>query len=117
MTEYTFAYLDEVITDDEGTREIFELRRTTLGYVSQFPGVPTLEVVAEPLLATGVPSALLLDEPTASLDNTNLETVLTLIEEATQRGAAVVGIFHDARARSRVADSEIDVWRFAQGAS
>jgi|GEM_PF-5785252 len=117
MTEYTFAYLDEVITDDEGTREIFELRRTTLGYVSQFPGVPTLEVVAEPLLATGVPSALLLDEPTASLDNTNLETVLTLIEEATQRGAAIVGIFHDERARSRVADSEIDVWRFAQGAS
>jgi hypothetical protein len=38
-------------------REVLELRRTTLGYVSQFlrviPRVPTLEVVAEPLLAVG----------------------------------------------------------------
>jgi alpha-D-ribose 1-methylphosphonate 5-triphosphate synthase subunit PhnL len=38
-------------------REIIALRRETLGYVSQFlrvvPRVPTLEVVAEPLLATG----------------------------------------------------------------
>ena len=35
-------------------REILRLRRETLGYVSQFlrvvPRVPTLEVVAEPLL-------------------------------------------------------------------
>jgi alpha-D-ribose 1-methylphosphonate 5-triphosphate synthase subunit PhnL len=40
-------------------REVLELRRTTLGYVSQFlrviPRVPTLEVVAEPLLAVGTP--------------------------------------------------------------
>ena len=39
-------------------REILKLRRETLGYVSQFlrvvPRVPTLDVVAEPLLAVGV---------------------------------------------------------------
>lgn len=47
---------------------------------------------------------LLLDEPTASLDATNRAAVVTLIEQAKQRGAAVVGIFHDADVRERVAD-------------
>ena len=147
-------------------REILALRRATLGYVSQFlrvvPRVPTLEVVAEPLLALGrtedealarardlltrlrIPErlwslspttfsggeqqrvniargfahsypALLLDEPTASLDATNRETVLSLIEEAKAGGAAIVGIFHDVDARVRVADREIDVTRFTPG--
>ena len=39
-------------------RQILKLRRDTIGYVSQFlravPRVPSLDVVAEPLLATGV---------------------------------------------------------------
>jgi alpha-D-ribose 1-methylphosphonate 5-triphosphate synthase subunit PhnL len=145
-------------------REILALRRATLGHVSQFlrvvPRVPTLDVVAEPLLALGmaphaargraaallrrlrIPEALwalspttfsggeqqrvniargfvhpypalLLDEPTASLDPANRETVLELIEEAKARGAAIVGIFHDAAARARVADREVDVSAFA----
>lgn len=144
-------------------REIIALRRQTLGYVSQFlrvvPRVPTLDVVAEPMLSVGVPRdrararaedllarlnipqtlwglspttfsggeqqrvniargfahrypAMLLDEPTASLDATNRETVLSLIEEAKGRGAAIVGIFHDAPARARVADREVDVSAF-----
>ena len=147
-------------------REILALRRQVLGYVSQFlrvvPRVPTRDVVAEPLLALGVPAdeararaeallerlripqrlwqlspttfsggeqqrvniargfvhpypALLLDEPTASLDPVNRETVLCLIEEAKARGAAIVGIFHDGPARARVADREIDVGRFTPG--
>ena len=149
-------------------REILALRRETLGYVSQFlrvvPRVPTLEVVAEPLLALGRPEAealararslltrlripetlwslspttfsggeqqrvniargfahaypaLLLDEPTASLDAANRETVLTLIEEAKAGGAAIVGIFHDLEARARVADREIDVSAFTPRAA
>lgn len=144
-------------------REILQLRRETLGYVSQFlrvvPRVPTVEVVAEPLLAIGtardaalarardllarlnIPEtlwglspttfsggeqqrvniargfahsypALLLDEPTASLDATNRSTVLDLIDEAKARGAAIIGIFHDLEARARVADREIDVSAF-----
>ena len=144
-------------------REILDLRRNTLGYVSQFlrvvPRVATLDVVAEPLRAVGVDEdaayararhllsrlnipenlwglspttfsggeqqrvniargfahnypALLLDEPTASLDATNRETVLSLIEEAKTGGAAIIGIFHDAPARDRVADREIDVSTF-----
>ncbi|WP_323769825.1 phosphonate C-P lyase system protein PhnL [Antarctobacter sp.] len=147
-------------------REIIRLRREVLGYVSQFlrvvPRVPTLDVVAEPLLAIGVDRdtardraralltrlriperlwslspttfsggeqqrvniargfahaypALLLDEPTASLDAANRETVLTLIEEAKARGAAIVGIFHDQAARDRVCDREIDVTQFTPG--
>ncbi|MCA0995567.1 phosphonate C-P lyase system protein PhnL [Alloyangia pacifica] len=144
-------------------REILTLRREVLGYVSQFlrvvPRVPTLEVVAEPVLAAGgsaaageararellarlnIPErlwslspttfsggeqqrvniargfahgfpALLLDEPTASLDATNRAVVLELIEEAKARGAAIIGIFHDAEARERVCDREIDVSGF-----
>lgn len=141
-------------------REILDLRRHTLGYVSQFlrvvPRVPTVDVVAEPLLAVGVDReaartracdlltrlnipqtlwslspttfsggeqqrvniargfahaypAMLLDEPTASLDATNRETVLGLIQEAKARGAAIIGIFHDIDARQKVADREVDV--------
>ncbi|MEL6954626.1 MAG: phosphonate C-P lyase system protein PhnL [Pseudomonadota bacterium] len=158
---------DVTLTQAE-PREILALRRETLGYVSQFlrvvPRVPTLEVVAEPLLALGVPEdealeqarvllgrlripetlwslspttfsggeqqrvniargfahpypALLLDEPTASLDPINRETVLSLIEEAKDAGAAIVGIFHDKGARARVADREIDVSAFDQVAA
>lgn len=59
--------------------------------------------------------ALLLDEPTASLDALNRETVLSLIEEAKARGAAIVGIFHDEGARERVCDRLIDVTGFTPG--
>ena len=149
-------------------RQIIQLRRDTLGYVSQFlrvvPRVPTLDVVAEPLLTLGVPAdqararaaallarlniparlwalspttfsggeqqrvniargfahpypALLLDEPTASLDAVNRDVVLALIEEAKARGAAILGIFHDAAARDRVCDRVVDVRAFAPKAA
>lgn len=144
-------------------REILEIRKTTLGYVSQFlrvvPRVPTLDVVAEPLLTVGaapdharavaadlltrlnVPQtlwslspttfsggeqqrvniargfahpypALLLDEPTASLDPVNRRIVLDLITEAKARGAAILGIFHDAEARREICDRSVDVSDF-----
>ncbi|MGR3700986.1 MAG: phosphonate C-P lyase system protein PhnL [Paracoccaceae bacterium] len=147
-------------------RAVLALRRATLGYVSQFlrvvPRVPTLDVVAEPLLALGVARdeardracdllarlniperlwplspttfsggeqqrvniargfahaypALLLDEPTASLDAANREVVLALIDEAKARGAAILGIFHDEAARDRVCDRVVDVTRFTPG--
>jgi alpha-D-ribose 1-methylphosphonate 5-triphosphate synthase subunit PhnL len=136
-------------------RTVLDIRRRTLGYVSQFlrviPRVPTREIVAEPLRALGVPAEealaraeamlarlnipeplwalapatfsggeqqrvnvargfaanfpiLLLDEPTASLDAANRQIVVTLIREAKARGAAIVGIFHDAETRAAVAD-------------
>ena len=144
-------------------RQILQLRRQTLGYVSQFlrvvPRVPTLDVVAEPLLTLGVPldlardraahllarlnipprlwllspttfsggeqqrvniargfvhpyPALLLDEPTASLDAANREVVLTLIEESKAQGVAILGIFHDEAARDRLCDRVVDVRAF-----
>ena len=149
-------------------RAILTLRREVLGYVSQFlrvvPRVPTVEVVAEPLLALGTerdealaraaalldrlnipralwslsPStfsggeqqrvniargfvhpfpALLLDEPTASLDATNRATVLDLILEAKARGTAIVGIFHDEAARDAVCDRVVDVTDFGRRAA
>jgi alpha-D-ribose 1-methylphosphonate 5-triphosphate synthase subunit PhnL len=45
---------------------------------------------------------LLLDEPTASLDAKNRETVTAMIREATARGTAIVGIFHDEDVRAQV---------------
>jgi alpha-D-ribose 1-methylphosphonate 5-triphosphate synthase subunit PhnL len=56
---------------------------------------------------------LLLDEPTASLDPVNRAVVLALIEEARARGAAILGIFHDADARARVCDREVDLTAFS----
>ena len=147
-------------------RDILALRRRSLGYVSQFlrvvPRVPTLDVVAEPLLAVGASAedararaqsllgqlhiperlwslspttfsggeqqrvniargfahaypAMLLDEPTASLDETNRAVVLGLIADAKARGAAIIGIFHDTDARAAVCDREVDVSAFAPG--
>ena len=55
---------------------------------------------------------LLLDEPTASLDMANRDTVLELIGEAKQRGSALVGIFRDVAVRDAAADRNIDVSRF-----
>ena len=46
---------------------------------------------------------MLLDEPTASLDQENREAVLDLIASARDRGAAMIGIFHDQGAREAVA--------------
>lgn len=45
----------------------------------------------------------LLDEPTASLDAANRDTVLPMINAARERGVAVVGIFHDAAMRRALA--------------
>ena len=148
-------------------RSVIELRRETLGYVSQFlrviPRVSARDVVAEPLMARGVAAeaaraqaaalltrlniparlqslppatfsggeqqrvnlargfiaghpVMLLDEPTASLDPVNRDVVLALIREAKARGAAIVGIFHDAAARDAVADRLYQVTPLAEAA-
>jgi alpha-D-ribose 1-methylphosphonate 5-triphosphate synthase subunit PhnL len=52
---------------------------------------------------------LLLDEPTASLDAENREVVADLIIEARQRGAAIVGIFHDEDTRTKVATRRLEL--------
>jgi alpha-D-ribose 1-methylphosphonate 5-triphosphate synthase subunit PhnL len=135
-------------------RLVLEVRRHTLGYVSQFlrviPRVPTEQVVAGTLRARGVEALaalrrartvlerlgiperlwtlspvtfsggeqqrvnvarvfvadypiVLLDEPTASLDAASRLAVVELIREARRRGAAVLGIVHDAQVRAEVA--------------
>lgn len=59
---------------------------------------------------------MLLDEPTASLDPANRDIVLGLIAEAKARGAAIVGIFHDAAARDAVADRLYEVGPLVEAA-
>lgn len=149
-------------------RQIIELRRRTIGYVSQFlrvvPRVSTLDVVSEPLRILGVsrdeaedragdmlrrlripkrlwslPPAtfsggeqqrvnvarglivskplLLLDEPTASLDAQNRDTVVRAILDTVESGTAIVGIFHDADVRDAVATRTIDMSPIAKAAA
>ena len=141
-------------------RQTLELRRSTLGYVSQFlrviPRVSCLDVVMEParargmdldtarlraeelLLRLGIPQRLwhlapgtfsggeqqrvniarsfmvhwpilLLDEPTASLDDANRKVVIELIEEARRAGSALIAISHDADTRNAIADRYLDM--------
>lgn len=47
---------------------------------------------------------LLLDEPTASLDATNKQVVVDLINESKARGTSMIGIFHDVDVREAVCD-------------
>ncbi len=144
-------------------RTMLDVRRRTLGFVSQFlrviPRVSALDIVRDPLLARGVaegeagrraaemlarlnlperlwtlapatfsggeqqrvniarsfvdPSPIMLiDEPTASLDAKNRDVVVELIDEARQRGSAIVGIFHDETVRNRVATRSLDISEF-----
>ncbi|MGD1863838.1 MAG: phosphonate C-P lyase system protein PhnL [Phormidesmis sp.] len=50
---------------------------------------------------------LLLDEPTAALDQENREAVIELIEEKKAQGCALVGIFHDHDVKSRVCNQTL----------
>lgn len=58
---------------------------------------------------------LILDEPTASLDATNRDAVLSLIDSHKTQGKAFLGIFHDQDVRERVADRIVDVSAFTPG--
>ncbi len=51
----------------------------------------------------------LLDEPTASLDAENRAIVVALLVEARNRGAAMVGIFHDREVRAEVGTRTLDL--------
>ncbi len=148
-------------------RTVLEIRRRTMGYVSQFlhviPRIPTIDLVMEPLLVRAVDAGrardraaellarlnvperlwrlppatfsggeqqrvniarsfvadypvLLLDEPTASLDAANRDAVVELINDARARQVAVVGIFHDADVRDRVATGGFDVAAYREAA-
>ena len=55
---------------------------------------------------------LLLDEPTASLDQTNRAAVIEFIRHRKRAGTALIGIFHDEDVKRQVADRSIDVSRF-----
>ena len=59
---------------------------------------------------------VLLDEPTASLDAANRDTVVALVNEARQAGAALVAICHDAPVRDAIATRLLDVTEFQAAA-
>lgn len=59
---------------------------------------------------------LLLDEPTASLDAANRAVVVDIVRERKEQGASVVAIVHDESVRGAIADTCVDVARFATAA-
>lgn len=59
---------------------------------------------------------LLLDEPTASLDVSNRDRVVALINERRASGAAILGIFHDEDVRGAVATRLLDLAPFRAAA-
>lgn len=59
---------------------------------------------------------LLLDEPTAALDAENRQTVVELINESRESGAAIVGIFHDEEVREAVSTVELDLSQHKEAA-
>ena len=59
---------------------------------------------------------LLLDEPTASLDAENRAIVVSLIQRALSKGAAMIGIFHDHDVRDAVATRLFEVAQFKAAA-
>jgi alpha-D-ribose 1-methylphosphonate 5-triphosphate synthase subunit PhnL len=61
-------------------------------------------------------AVMLIDEPTASLDPGNAAVAVALIQEAKARGAAIIGIFHDAEVRRAVATREYPVMPLAAAA-
>ncbi|MEA2115761.1 MAG: phosphonate C-P lyase system protein PhnL [Thermodesulfobacteriota bacterium] len=54
---------------------------------------------------------ILLDEPTASLDEVSSDRVLDLLVDLKNKGIAMVGIFHDKGKIKRVADREYSITR------
>src|SRR3984957_18262900 len=71
-------------------REILGVRRSTIGYVSQFlravPRVPTIDVVAEPLIATGPPRAGAREQAGALLRCLNIPERLWMLPPSTFSG-------------------------------
>jgi alpha-D-ribose 1-methylphosphonate 5-triphosphate synthase subunit PhnL len=59
---------------------------------------------------------LLLDEPTASLDAANRDVVIDLVLDAKARGAAILGIVHDALVRDALADRLVSLNAFKDAA-
>jgi alpha-D-ribose 1-methylphosphonate 5-triphosphate synthase subunit PhnL len=71
-------------------REILSVRRSTIGYVSQFlravPRVPTIDVVAEPLVATGTPRNEARDQAGRLLHRLNIPERLWALPPSTFSG-------------------------------
>ncbi len=55
------------------------------------------------------PRLLILDEPTASLDNDTKQSVLAILKEMKEQGTTMIGVFHDWDMMEQVADNIYDL--------
>ena len=93
-------------------RQMLYLRAYELGYVSQFlnafSGGEKLRLnIAAAMIKR--PRLLLLDEPTASLDNASKLKVRSLIEQLKAEGTTMLGIFHDLEFMEGLCDHEFNM--------
>lgn len=80
-----------------------------MGYVSQYL-LRWREAAAEHRGCHGKrPRLLLLDEPTASLDNSSKQKVRDLIEQLKNEGTTMLGIFHDLEFMEGLCDREYNM--------
>lgn len=97
---------DEARAQAEGMLEHFELDRGLWdSYVNTFSGGEKLRLNIARAMMKG-PRLLLLDEPTASLDQHSKEKVRVLLERLKAEGVTMLGIFHDLEFMGELCDRE-----------
>jgi alpha-D-ribose 1-methylphosphonate 5-triphosphate synthase subunit PhnL len=95
--------------ESESSLSFFELPRTLWdAYPGTFSGGEKLRLnLARAMVKR--PKLLLLDEPTASLDNRSKEAVKEMIMRLKQGGTSMVGIFHDLDFMQQVIDKHYEM--------
>jgi len=97
---------DEARARAEAMLEHFELDRGLWdSYVNTFSGGEKLRLNIARAMMKG-PRLLLLDEPTASLDQHSKERVRVLLEQLKAQGVTMLGIFHDLEFMGGLCDRE-----------
>lgn len=100
--EYAKKEAEEMLAHFELDRELWD------SYPNTFSGGEKLRLnIARAMVKR--PRLLLLDEPTASLDNTSKLRVRELIEQLKNQGTTMLGIFHDLEFMEGLCDTEFNM--------
>lgn len=100
--EYAHGEAEKILTHFELDRALWDT------YPTNFSGGEKLRLnIARAMVKK--PRLLLLDEPTASLDNASKLRVKELIEQLKAQGTTMIGIFHDIEFMQDVCDKQFNI--------